>query len=57
MNISLLNNLEIHSRFIGTKLKWDRRRIDDMILPVMKRINTKEVCLSIISFFNRYIHI
>ena len=34
----------IHYRFIGSKLKWDRRRIDDMILPVLKRMNTKEVC-------------
>ncbi len=36
----------ISSRFIGSKLKWDRRKIDDMILPVIKRINTKEVRFS-----------
>ncbi|CAF3414373.1 unnamed protein product [Rotaria sp. Silwood1] len=43
--------LELIREFIGSKLKWDRQKIDDMILPVIKRMNTKEVQSRIDSFF------
>ncbi|CAF1293158.1 unnamed protein product [Adineta steineri] len=46
--------LELIREFIGTKLKWDRRKIDDMILPVIKRMNTKEIQSRIDSFFAPY---
>ncbi|CAF3780367.1 unnamed protein product [Rotaria sordida] len=43
--------LELIREFIGSKLKWDRQKIDDMILPVIKRMNTKEIQSRIDSFF------
>ncbi|CAF1172318.1 unnamed protein product [Adineta ricciae] len=46
--------LELIREFIGSKLKWDRRKIDEMILPVIKRMNTKEVQSRIDSFFAPY---
>ncbi|CAF1171487.1 unnamed protein product [Adineta ricciae] len=46
--------LELIREFIGSKLKWDRRKIDEMILPVIKRMNTKAVQSRIDSFFAPY---
>ncbi|CAF3193843.1 unnamed protein product [Rotaria socialis] len=43
--------LELIREFIGSKLKWDRRKIDDMILPVIKRMNTNEIQSRIDCFF------
>jgi hypothetical protein len=54
-NSSVFDESYIHSRFIGSKLKWDRRKIDDMILPVIKRMNTKEVCFLSIHFHFIYL--
>ncbi|CAF5226633.1 unnamed protein product, partial [Rotaria magnacalcarata] len=43
--------LELIREFIGSKLKWDRRKIDDMLLPVIKRMNTNEIQSRIDCFF------
>ncbi|CAF1086862.1 unnamed protein product [Didymodactylos carnosus] len=43
--------LELIREFMWNKLRWDRNKVDNELLPVMKRFNTKELQSRIDSYF------